>query len=152
MAARLKLSAATFDEITKALRESGYSGVHFEHNSLTTLRTQHDGRDLSLVRMEEDTPPDEMRMARAVRDRDCRHITTLDSLREAIADIQALPPNRGSRLCMMWLDYELSEPEGSHKFHTRYANVTSTQSIAYFDLARQDCLDWFMGKTDSTTR
>jgi hypothetical protein len=85
--------------------------------------------------MSEDTP-NELALKRAEKAKDCRLCSTEDVLLDMVREVREMEAKgRKTRLVAMWLDYDPAEPEGPSDWHTRFANVTKSQSATYFRTA-----------------
>ena len=79
-----------------------------------------------------DDKPNELRMKRAQKLGDCRHMKAEDLLLDVLREVRELPKGREVRMVMMWVEFDANDPEGPSQWHERSVNVTKSQAIALF--------------------
>lgn len=113
------------------------------------LRVGNHDMNAELIALQRRQPetgePSAFRMALSKKEGDCRHLTVEDMLLDTLRSIRELPPDRGVRGVLCWMDYPKDGPEEDTEWHARYANISKSQSTAtYLGLAIQNARE-FLG-------
>jgi hypothetical protein len=94
------------------------------HVALTHAELMEIGMALGAV------DPDPLRMARADKTKDVRHLKAEDILLEVVRMVREVPEDRDTRMVIVWHTYAKAEPDGSVRPYRRAAGMTNSRMIA----------------------
>lgn len=118
----------------RGLLEMKGPGTHYQ---LTHAELLEIGMALGVVE------PDPLRMARASKTRDVRHLKSEDILLEVLQMVREIPEDRDSRMVICWHTYAKAEPDGSVRAYRRAAGMTNSRLIAtLFSEANEVATEW----------
>jgi hypothetical protein len=74
--------------------------------------------------------PNTLRMARADKNKDVRHLKSEDILLEVLQMVREVPEDRDTRMVICWHTYAKAEPDGAVSAYRRCAGMTNSRMIA----------------------
>jgi hypothetical protein len=90
--------------------------------------------------------PNEFRVAQAKKHQDSRYVTAEDELLITLEEVREAAKTKGVRMVAVWIEYDKQNPEGPADWHSRYANLTKSQVIAYLGAIVMELQQELLGK------